>query len=150
MTKIQWHFKAFEALTTLEFHHIAQLRSKVFVVEQNCVYQDLDGKDFRAFHCFATDAEGQVMAYTRIFAPGDYFEQASIGRVVVDPSNRTSGLGRVLMQKSLEQIERNFGKTPVKIGAQKYLRAFYESLGFEVVGEEYLEDGIPHFHMLKP
>jgi len=146
---IKWTLKKFSELTTDEFHDILQLRINTFVVEQNCPFPELDGKDRIAHHFFGETDTGKIVAYTRIFGPGDYYEQPSIGRVVVDPTYRKAGLGYELMTGSIHKIEELFGKREIKIGAQKYLIAFYESLGFKRVGEEYLEDGIPHVYMIR-
>ena len=144
-----WTLKKFSDLTVDELHDLLQLRINIFVVEQNCPYPELDGKDKIAYHYFATDDRGKIVAYTRIFAPGDYYEDSAIGRVVVDASCRGEGLGFELMKGSISQIESLFGSGNIKIGAQKYLRKFYESLGFKKQGEEYLEDGIPHIYMVR-
>lgn len=140
--------KTFEELTTAELYQILRLRIEVFVVEQDCVYQDLDNKDQKALHVLGTK-EGQVVAYTRIFKPGDYFENASIGRVVVAGDQRKYGFGKLIMRASLAAIEERFPNTSIEISAQSYLVKFYTELGFECFGEEYLEDGIPHLGMLK-
>jgi ElaA protein len=142
-----WHLKSFEELTNSQLYQILRLRSKVFVVEQNCVYQDMDDKDQKALHFFKEENQ-KIIAYTRLFRPGDYYKEASIGRVVVKESKRSSGLGHELIDKSILQIEKTIGKVPIKIGAQVYLQQFYESHNFKKVSEEYLEDGIPHIHML--
>lgn len=145
---MKWTVKKFKELSIDEFHDIIQLRINVFVVEQNCPYLELDNKDHIAYHFFGqTLKEKKIVAYTRIFAPGDYFEEASIGRVVVHADFRKNGTGFELMSKSIEQIDKLFCTSDVKIGAQTYLKNFYESLGFKKVGEDYLEDGIPHIYM---
>lgn len=144
---MNWTVKAFEELTTAELYHILHLRAAVFVVEQNCPYQDLDYSDQQALHLMGT-IEGELVAYTRLFAPGvKYPGQACIGRVVNAASVRGKGAGRALMQKSIEEVEARFGKGPIKIGAQQHLQKFYTSLGFEQSSEMYLEDGIPHIEM---
>lgn len=140
--------KKFDQLTTDELYVILQLRSEVFVVEQNCVYQDIDGKDKKALHLLGFDKD-QLVAYTRIFAPGDYFEQASIGRVLVKKSERLHKHGYQIMEASIHAVFENFGARAIKISAQKYLQKFYTNLGFLPTGEEYLEDGIPHLAMTK-
>ena len=140
--------KTFPELTTEELYAILQLRSEVFVVEQHCAYQDLDGKDQKALHVIGTQNE-QLVAYTRVFGPGDYFKEASIGRVVVKPSERKHGYGREIINASLKAIKNSYRTTTVHLSAQAYLKKFYNSLGFEQVGEGYLEDGIPHIGMLK-
>jgi ElaA protein len=144
-----WHLKSFEELTNSELYQILRLRSEVFVVEQDCVYQDIDDKDKIALHFFKEEVQ-QIIAYTRLFKPGDYYKEASIGRVVVKESKRSIGLGHLLIDRSVEQIEKTIGKVPIKIGAQVYLKQFYESHNFKKVSEEYLEDGIPHILMLLP
>ena len=146
---MHWTLKKFADLKVDELHDLLELRINVFVVEQDCPYPELDGKDKIAYHYFATDDKGKIVAYTRIFAPGDYYEYAAIGRVVVDASYRREGLGYELMQGSVSAIKELFDTGNIKIGAQKYLKDFYESLGFHKVGEEYLEDGIPHIYMIR-
>ena len=140
--------KSFDALSTSELYHILQLRSEVFVVEQDCVYQDLDGKDFKALHVIGYKND-KIVAYTRIFKPGDYFKESSIGRVVVSPATRKDGYGLEIMKASIKAVQENYSETIIRISAQKYLLKFYSSLGFVQEGEEYLEDGIPHVAMLK-
>ena len=144
-----WTAKKFSELTTDEFHDILQLRINTFVVEQNCPYPELDNKDRIAYHLFASTDEGRIVAYTRIFGPGDYYSEPAIGRVVVDPEYRMKGLGVELMKNSIELAHKVFNSDKIRIGAQKYLRKFYEDLGFVKTGEEYLEDGIPHIHMVR-
>ncbi|MBD1260051.1 GNAT family N-acetyltransferase [Maribacter polysiphoniae] len=140
--------KNFEALTLEELYGILQLRSEVFVVEQDCVYQDLDGKDKKALHIIGTK-DNTIVAYTRVFKPGDYFIEASIGRVVVKASERQYGYGYNIMMASIKAIQEYFNETTIKISAQTYLKKFYSSLGFKEIGDGYLEDGIPHIGMLK-
>ena len=140
--------KNFEALSLEELYGILQLRSEVFVVEQDCVYQDLDGKDKKALHIIGTK-DNTIVAYTRVFKPGDYFIEASIGRVVVKASERQYGYGYNIMMASIKAIQEHFNETTIKISAQTYLNKFYSSLGFKEIGDGYLEDGIPHIGMLK-
>lgn len=140
--------KTFSDLTTLELYELLQLRSEVFVVEQDCVYQDIDDKDQKAFHVIGMKA-GRMVGYARIFKPGDYLDFASIGRVVVLKEERKFGYGLIIMKHAIEAIQKIFGEIPIKVSAQAYLKKFYESLGFKVIGEAYLEDGIPHISMLK-
>lgn len=140
--------KTFNELTTEELYQILRLRSEVFVVEQDCVYQDVDNKDQKALHIMGIK-DGEVVAYTRVFEPGDYFDNVSIGRVVVSQSQRKYGLGKQIMQASLAAIDQRFPDKPTEISAQSYLLKFYTELGFNTFGEEYLEDGIPHRRMLK-
>lgn len=140
--------KSFQELTTTELYQILQLRSEVFVVEQDCVYQDLDFKDQKSLHILGYKND-KIIAYTRIFKPGDYFKNASIGRVVVSKEERTSGYGVDLMEASIKAVEDHFKTSKITISAQVYLTKFYNSLGFNKVGEEYLEDGIPHIEMVR-
>lgn len=142
------YIKTFEELETEELYAILQLRSEVFVVEQDCVYQDLDGKDKKALHVIGRKG-GDTIAYTRIFKPGDYFKEASIGRVVVAKNERAYGYGIQIMEASINTISNKLGETIIRLSAQTYLRNFYGTLGFVATGEEYLEDGIPHTAMVK-
>lgn len=146
---MQVSVKSFNELSTEELYQILRLRSEVFVVEQDCVYQDMDNKDQKALHVIGVK-EGEVIAYTRVFKPGDYFDNVSIGRVVVSKEQRKYGLGKQIMLASLAAIDEKFPNKPVEISAQSYLLKFYMDLGFSPFGEEYLEDGIPHTRMLKP
>lgn len=140
--------KTFNQLSTTELYQILQLRSEVFVVEQDCVYQDIDGKDTKALHVLGI-IDQKIIAYTRCFQPGDYFREASIGRVVVAESQRKFKRGNQIMNSSIAAIEDHYNTTVIKISAQCYLNKFYTNLGFKAIGEEYLEDGIPHIAMIK-
>jgi ElaA protein len=142
--------KSFAELSTTELYEILALRSEVFVVEQNCVFQDLDFKDQYAVHCLGFDEAGKLMAYTRLFDINEYYEgYFSIGRVVASPQGRGKGYGREIFGKSVELVQEFFGKSPIKIGAQAYLEKFYGSFGFKSINEDYIEDGIPHKIMVK-
>ena len=145
---MEFQIKLFSELNTTELYQILQLRSEVFVVEQDCVYQDIDFKDQKALHVFGFKND-KVVAYTRIFKPGDYFKNASIGRVVVAEKERKFGYGHLIMKASISAIKNNFKVDEITISAQKYLKKFYETHQFKQVGEEYLEDGIPHIRMDK-
>jgi len=145
---IEWKIKPFEALTVFELYDILQLRSKIFVVEQNCVYLDLDGKDKIAMHLFGV-FEDKIVAHARLFKAGISFENASIGRVTVDPEYRDRKWGHKLMQEAMAGILLHFGESRITIGAQLYLKKFYESQGFVQSSEMYLEDEIPHIEMVK-
>lgn len=140
--------KTFKELTTKELYYLLQLRSEVFVVEQDCVYQDLDGKDEKALHIIGFK-KNKVVAYTRVFNPGYYFNEASIGRVVVAKKERQFKYGYDIMNASIEAIKIHFNTETIKISAQVYLKKFYNNLGFKEIGEEYLEDDIPHIAMVK-
>ena len=145
---IIWYHKYFNDLTTKELYQILQLRNEVFIVEQNCPFQDLDDKDFKCFHLIGFDTDSQkIMAYTRIVPAGISYTEASIGRVVTSPQARGGGIGKVLMEKSIQILEELYGGVSIRIGAQYYLKKFYESLDFEQVNEIYLEDGIEHILM---
>ena len=145
---LEWKIKRFEALSIKELYDLLQLRSEVFVVEQNCVYQDIDGKDQKALHLIGED-NGKIVAYARLFKPKDYFEQASVGRVVVKETSRANKLGHILMREAIKAIEAHFAATKITISAQLYLKKFYESHGFIQTSEMYLEDDIPHIEMKK-
>jgi len=138
--------KKFNELSITELYNILSLRSEVFVVEQDCVYQDIDNKDQKALHLFILK-EDEVIAYTRLFNKGEYFTEASIGRVVVQEKYRKEGLGHVLIKESIKAILTNYNTSKITISAQTHLKSFYESHGFTQVGKEYLEDGIPHIKM---
>ncbi len=142
----EFKIKPFAALSTTELYQVLQLRSEVFVVEQNCVYQDIDGKDVKALHLIGTIGD-EIVAYARLFAPGYYFDNASIGRVVVSPEYRAHKFGHQLMKEAIHGINEHFGTSQITISAQLYLKKFYESHGFVQQGEGYLEDNIPHIRM---
>lgn len=139
----------FDQLTVYQLYNVLALRQEVFAVEQNCVYQDCDGVDLKSWHLLGVNERGELLAYARLI-PKEvaYFGFLSIGRVVTAPIARGGGIGRQLVQQAIAEIYRLFGKQPIQIGAQSYLVKFYESFGFQAVGEEYLEDGIPHIHMV--
>lgn len=139
--------KKFEELTTLELYNILQLRSEVFVVEQDCVYQDIDNKDQKAVHIIGYKNQ-KIIAYTRIFKPGYYFDLSSIGRVVVTQNEREHKYGYDIMKASIRAIKTHYNVSEIKISAQCYLKKFYNNLKFKAIGEEYLEDGIPHIAMV--
>ncbi|WP_299435825.1 GNAT family N-acetyltransferase [uncultured Aquimarina sp.] len=148
MSDIFFKIKSFEELSTSELYKILRLRAEVFIVEQNCVYQDVDNKDQQALHIIGYKND-EIVAYTRVFDAGDYFENASIGRVVVSKNERKYGYGHDLIKKSIEGIKEIFGTEQIKISAQCYLNSFYQKHGFKQIGEEYLEDGIPHIAMIR-
>jgi len=145
---IQWQIKPFEALSVHELYDLLKLRSEIFVVEQNCVYLDLDGKDKIALHLFGT-FEGKVVAHARLFKPGISFDNASIGRVVVDANYRDRKWGHDLMREAIAGIAHHYNVKEITIGAQLYLKKFYESHGFVQSSDMYLEDDIPHIDMIK-
>ena len=140
-------FKTFNELTALELYQALRLRSEVFVIEQKCIYLDLDNKDQQCYHLMLFEGD-TLAAYTRLVPPGLSFKEASIGRVVVGAEARGKGLARQLMEESIKLVYTVFGRQPIRIGAQYYLKDFYASLGFEQQTEIYLEDGIEHIDML--
>lgn len=148
MNNIHWHTKAFEELEVGELYDILRLRTDVFVVEQNCAYPELDGKDKNCLHVFASH-QGKIVAYARIVPPGLSYPQISIGRVVVHSEYRKEKLGRILLNLVLDKIEEEFEAQEIQIGAQCYLKNFYASFGFEPASDDYLEDGIPHVDMIR-
>ena len=139
--------KTFYELDTEDLYQILRLRSEVFVVEQDCVYQDIDNKDQNAIHLYYKE-KNEILAYTRIFKAGNYYENPCIGRVVVSKKNRGNDLGKKIMIDSMEYIKQNIKGEKIELSAQKYLDKFYKDLGFYKIGEDYLEDGIPHQRMI--
>lgn len=142
-----WTYKSFDELTIQELYAILHLRNEVFVVEQNCVYQDVDHKDIKSSHLMAFDGE-ILAAYCRILPPGLSFEEASIGRVITAPSHRRKGIGITLIEKAIQGVLATYATNKIKIGAQLYLKKFYESFGFAQTSNVYLEDGIEHIDMV--
>jgi ElaA protein len=142
-----WTCKKFDDLDPHDLYAIMQLRIEVFIVEQNCVFQDADNKDQFCLHLMCKDGD-RLVAYTRIVPAGISYDEFAIGRVVVLPSERKNGMGKLLMRKSVEEIFRLYGNVKIKIGAQFYLAKFYESLGFQQTSDIYLEDGIEHIEMI--
>lgn len=143
---IKWQIKPFEELSLNELYQVLRLRSEIFVVEQNCVYQDIDNKDEKALHLIG-EFEGKIVAYARLFKSNDYFEQASIGRVIVDANYRNKKWGHDLMTNAIAGIQEHFNENKITISAQLYLKKFYECHGFVQTSEMYLEDDIPHIEM---
>jgi ElaA protein len=133
-------------MTALEWHRALALRAQVFVVEQNCAYQDPDGKDLVSYHLLMESGE-ELVAYARLVPPGVSFDEASIGRVVTSKTVRGNGWGKALMDVAIAQTQKKFEVQEICISAQSYLLKFYSDLGFEAEGEEYLEDDIPHRKM---
>jgi ElaA protein len=145
---INWKVKKFDELDVHELYAILRLRSEVFVVEQNCVFQDLDNKDQSSSHLMGWE-NNSLMAYTRLVPPGVSYEFASIGRVITSQAARGTGIGKELMERSIEHLEKMYGKGPIKIGAQLYLREFYCTFGFDQSSDVYDEDGIDHIEMIR-
>jgi ElaA protein len=145
---VNWVQKRFEELSPYELYAILRLRSEVFVVEQNCVFLDTDNNDQHCYHLMGM-IDMELVAYSRLVPPGIIYSQPSIGRVVTSPSVRKSGIGKALMHQSIESLNQLYSNLPIKIGAQLYLKAFYESFGFQQTSDMYLEDGIPHIYMIR-
>ncbi|MEE1946509.1 GNAT family N-acetyltransferase [Pedobacter sp. KR3-3] len=145
--ELNWIYKNFDDLSVTELYAILQLRSEVFVVEQNCVYLDIDNKDKKSMHLMAWQGD-DLAAYTRLVPPGVSFAEASIGRVVTSPRYRGTGIGIELMQKSIVHCLATYQTQNIRIGAQLYLQKFYTNLGFVQNSEPYDEDGIPHIEMI--
>ena len=147
--QITWKWSVFSALSVDDLHAVLALRQRVFIVEQDCAYNDIDGRDPAGHHLLGRNSAGDLVAYARVLEPGDYFAERSIGRVVTAPEARGLGLGQQLMQEALRQVSEAFGPQPVRLAAQSHLQRFYGQQGFVTNGPEYLEDGIPHVPMLR-
>ncbi|NBY25137.1 MAG: GNAT family N-acetyltransferase [Chitinophagaceae bacterium] len=147
--EIRWTLQEFSELTNSDLYELLKLRSAIFVVEQNCVFPDMDDKDYSSYHLCGWNNE-KLVAYTRLLPPGLAYENCSIGRVVTAASVRRQGIGKILMKKSIEACQQLFSSQDIEIGAQLYLEQFYSSFQFKREGEVYLEDGIDHIHMRRP
>lgn len=141
-------YKTFYELSLQELYDAMALRQEVFVIEQTCPYLDADGKDQKSEHLLVYAENGDLAAYLRVVYAGVSYAEMSIGRVVTSQKYRKIGLGKLLMRKALQEVKSRFGNVPIHISAQCYLDNFYESFGFEAIGETYLEDGIPHIGMI--
>ena len=150
---LQWRCLAFDSLSVHSLYRLLKLRSEVFVVEQACVFQDLDDADMGAMHLLGQasgpDGVPRLLAYARCLAAGVSYAQASIGRVVTSPSARGTGIGYALMQEAVRSVHNLWGPQPIRIGAQAHLQSFYRQHGFEPDGAIYVEDGIEHIEMLR-
>lgn len=149
MEKVNWEAKAFKNLSVDEYFEILHLRTAIFVVEQDCPYQEVDEKDRKSFHLFGRNGNGEVIAVTRILPQGVSYNEVSIGRVALKKEERGKGVATELMNETLQFIEKQFGKVVIRISAQTYLLNYYGKFNFNPVGEEYLEDNIPHIEMLR-
>jgi len=145
---LSWHWLTFEQLTVYQLHDLMALRTDVFVVEQNCVYHELDGRDKACYHLLGMDASEELVAYCRVLPPGLVYPEVAFGRVLIRESHRGQGLGRTLMEQTMHYLINTFGKVPVHIAAQDYLESFYQSFGFKTTSPVFLDDGIPHIEML--
>ncbi len=146
--KFEHQVKSFQELSLEEFHDIIALRIQIFIIEQNCPYQEVDGKDKLAHHLFFKNEMDEIIAVTRILPQGISYEEVAIGRVVVHEEYRGTGLGNQLMADSMDFVKDKYGEVPVRLSAQKHLENYYGNHGFKSTGKEYLEDGIPHVEML--
>jgi len=146
--KLNWHWKRFDELTADEVYTILCVRQQVFVLEQECLYLDADGKDRKGFHLLGYDSE-EMVAYARILDANVSYKEVSMGRILTTAKARGTGVGIELMEVGLRHIENHYGKVPIRISAQSYLLKFYEKFGFRSTGKEYLEDEIPHTEMLR-
>lgn len=144
---MNWYIKKFTELSTNELYKILQERVNVFVVEQNCPYPEMDGKDPQSYHLFVEE-DDKIIAYTRLLPAGLAYQQASIGRVLVNEHFRNTGLGKQIMDKSIEFLTDQLQEKEIKIQAQEYALKFYESFGFKAVSDVYPEDNIPHVDMV--
>lgn len=144
---MKWMTKSFSELTTIELYQILKVRTDIFVVEQNCAYPEIDGHDEASMHLFSLH-NGEIAAYARLVPAGGKYEQASIGRVLVVPTKRKSGLGRELVAQAIEKIIEEWDVKEIKLQAQSHLQSFYGSFGFQPISDVYDDDGIPHVDML--
>ena len=144
---MEWKIKKFNQLNTLELYDILKAREEIFIIEQECLYYDIDSKDLDAIHIFAME-EGQVACYLRILGRGTRYDEVSIGRVITRPAYRRKGYGEQMMKRAIQYVEEVMGESEIRISAQTYLEKFYGNVGFEVVSDVYLEDGMDHFEML--
>jgi ElaA protein len=148
-SEIIWQWHSFDDLSLVQLQAMFALRQDVFIIEQDCPYPDIDGKDQQAFHLLAW-LDNQLVATLRVFESyHQYQNMASIGRICTHQSIRKDGVGRVLVAKAIEFIEENYPNKSIQIGAQHYLKGFYEEFGFKRISDIYLEDGIEHILMLK-
>jgi ElaA protein len=146
--EINWNIKHFNELSTIELHDIVAFRISIFVVEQNCPYQELDGKDKKAYHIVGRNGLGDILAVARILPSGISYKEVSIGRVASDYKTRGTGFGNSLMEVCMKFCREEFGEVPIRISAQSHLEKYYERFGFKSTGKHYLEDDIPHTEML--
>ena len=144
---LDWQVKHYRDLSLNEFHDIVALRQRVFVVEQDCAYLDLDGKDKKCYHLLCRDGKGNVVATARVLPPGLSYTESAIGRVVIEDDIRGNGVGHELMNVAMKFALQEFGDSPIMISAQKHLEKYYGQHAFISTGKEYLEDGIPHVEM---
>jgi ElaA protein len=148
LNNIQWQCLFFDQITTKQLYAILAARSEVFIVEQNCIYQDIDNIDLVCHHVIAWTEQGELAAYLRIVPPGQIFTEASIGRVITSKFARGTGIGKQLLVRGIAETQKLYPQDGLKIAAQQYLEKFYQGFGFKTVSDMYLEDGIPHIEMI--
>lgn len=148
MEQLTWNLKPFEELSPTELYELLQLRSEVFVIEQQCIYPDMDNKDQKCLHLIGRNAEKVLVAYSRIVPPGVSYAEPSIGRVLTASSVRRLNHGKELLEQSIAATQKRYPQQAIRIGAQTYLIRFYHSFGFREVGDVYDEDGIDHIEMI--
>jgi ElaA protein len=147
---VAWQWAHFSELAPDDLYDILALRTSIFIVEQQCPYQDSDGADRVSHHLWTRDTNGELAAYLRVVPPGVKYREPSLGRISTAPSARGTGLGRAVVREGIARAESMYGPCAIRIGAQRYLLRFYEQLGFISTGFEYDEDDIPHTEMLRP
>lgn len=149
--KLQWKWVHYDGLTKDDVYDILALRERVFIAEQKCPFVEADYRDQKSYHLLgrSESSPATLCCYLRVVAPGVRFKEHSIGRVICDTLYRGQGLGKLLMEKGHDQIQKTWGEVPIRIHAQDYLRSFYEDLGYEVVSEIFMEEGRPHVEMLR-
>ncbi len=148
LNQLHWYIRTWEELSKEELYAILTLRTEVFIIEQNCPYLDTDGKDLKSLHLFAMDKNNVVHACLRLVKPGVSYPEWAIGRVATSLECRRSGIGKELMKRGIDYLKKEYSDPSIRISAQCYLKKFYSGFGFIEVGEEYLEDDIPHIEML--
>lgn len=146
-TKISWLWKSFATLSTLELYAILKARQQVFIIEQQCIYADLDGADQHSWHLLGLGAAGELAAYLRVLVPTDQRPEPAIGRVLVSPERRGEGLGRALLAEGMRRTQQQLPGQDIVLSAQHHLEKFYRDLSFQTTSAPYLEDGIPHVDM---
>ncbi|MEO7216665.1 MAG: GNAT family N-acetyltransferase [Gemmatimonadaceae bacterium] len=145
-----WSWAHFDEISARDLYDCIALRTAVFIIEQNCAYQDTDGIDSVSHHLWTRADDGSVAAYLRVVPPGAKYVEPSLGRIITSARARGTGLGRALVREGISRVESLYGPCAIRIGAQRYLLKFYEQLGFVSTGFEYDEDEIPHTEMLRP
>ncbi|HEX6588430.1 MAG TPA: GNAT family N-acetyltransferase [Longimicrobiales bacterium] len=151
MTDVAWTFARFAELSPADVHDLLRLRQDVFVIEQNCIFHEIDGRDPQAWHLLGRRGDdAHLVAYARVFEPGVTADEATIGRVVTDPSARGAGLGHALMREAMAAVDRIAPGSAMRLAAQHHLQRFYAAYGFRGVGEKYIEDDIWHLDMVRP